>query len=316
MVMFADRTLSCSRLRSCRGQALIETLVGAIALVPLVLLVIWLGKVQSVRQAGIAASRLLAFECTVRVKDCASEAGQATLADELRRRSFSRVDTQVLSSERLGDDPEAGQRNALWVDRGNRPLLERFSDVGIRIDRERFDAGASLAQSRAGGLVSDAAALLADRAGPGRFGLRIEEGLVDAKVQIALSRNRQSTSFLTQLDSIPLKIRAHTAILTDAWNASGPRADSERSVESRVNLGKQILTAYESTLDARYLPVRGFISLMNMIGLEPTGDEFTYHQADVDLVPADRRSTGVSVPDYWLGPRDGSRSDVLDGGGL
>ena len=44
------------RLAHARGQALLETLVGAIVLVPLVLLVVWLGKVQTLRQATIAAS--------------------------------------------------------------------------------------------------------------------------------------------------------------------------------------------------------------------------------------------------------------------
>ncbi|MCX7272041.1 MAG: hypothetical protein NTV19_02270, partial [Burkholderiales bacterium] len=75
-----------------RGQALLESFVALLALVPLLLAVLWLGRVLALRQASIEASRLLAFECTVRPQACADPAAQARLADEARRRVFSRVD--------------------------------------------------------------------------------------------------------------------------------------------------------------------------------------------------------------------------------
>ena len=296
--------LAAARPRA-RGQALVETLVATIVLVPLVLLVVWLGKVQSLRQASISASRTLAFECTARPDTCADPAGGAQLADEVRRRAFSRVDAGILSADRLPDDAPSGERNPLWVDRANRPLLERFSDVGVRVDRERFDAGASLVGSRAGSLVADAAAFLAERAGPGRFGLDLADGLVDAKVQANVSATRTATDFLAQLDSIPLRVKAHTAVLTDAWNASGPYGSDARSVQSRVDRGQQILAAYDASIDARYLPTRGFIELMSGIGLEPAGDAFRYHAADVDVVPADRLGGSGAAARYGHAPGAG-----------
>ena len=304
--MCAERRLA-PRLAAARprGQALIETLVAMIVLVPLVLLLVWLGKIQSLRQATISASRTLAFECTARPDSCADPAGQAQLADEIRRRAFSRIDAGVVSADRLADDAPAAERNPLWVDRANRPLLERFADIGVRIDRETFDAGASLVGSRAGGLVSDAATFLAERAGPGRFGLSIADGLVDAKVQANVSATRADTDFLTQLDSIPLRVKAHTAVLTDAWNASGPYAGDARSVQTRVAQGQQILPAYDASIDARYLLTRGFIELMSTIGLEPTGGAFRYHAADVDIVPADRLGGPGTVPSYGVGANSG-----------
>lgn len=270
-----------------RGQALVEVLVGAIALVPLLLLVAWLGKVQSIRQSTIAASRSLAFECTVRPDECADAAGVAALADEVRRRSFSRTDAPVFAVDRPGDDPPRAERNPLWVDRGNRPLIERFGDIGARVEPQSFDAGESLAQSRGGGLVGNAIGWLADHAGPGRFGLAIREGLLDARVQVGVTPSAAQT-FASQLDSIPLTVRARTAILSDAWNASGPYGGDARSVQTRVERGRKILDAYEATVDARYLPTRGFITLMGAIGLEPAADAFRYHDADVDVVPRDR----------------------------
>ena len=78
------------------------------ALVPLVIATLWLGKTLSMRQAAIEASLALAFECTVRPADCTDPAGQAQLADELRRRTFSRIDAPIRSHDTLGDQPSAG----------------------------------------------------------------------------------------------------------------------------------------------------------------------------------------------------------------
>ena len=281
--------------RRLRGQALVETLVAALVLVPLVLLIVWLGKVQSLRQAGIAASRALAFECTVRPDECAAAAEHPELVDELRRRAFSRIDVPVLTLDRVADGAPARERNPLWTDAGARALIERFGDIGARVDFEAFDAGRSLARSRAAGLADDALGLLEERAGPGRFGLPLDGGLVNARVQIGVSRSAPDDRFATQLNAIPLRLRAHTAVLTDAWNASGPYGPDAHSVEARTALGQR-LGAYEATLDARYAPTRGFISLMDAVGLEPAAGRFRYHQADADAVPADRIGPPDPVP--------------------
>ena len=288
--MCADRhrspPLAAARPRQ-RGQALLEALVGAIVLVPLVLLLVWLGKVQSIRQTAIAASRTLAFECTVRPDECTAAGEHPELVDELRRRAFSRLDAGVLTLDRLPDDAPASERNPLWTDRANRPLIERFADIGARIDAERFDAGSSVAVSRAGSIAGNAAQVLSELAGPARFGLAIDRGLIDAKVQANVSASSQAVDFSRQLDSIPLRVKAHTAILTDAWTASGPY-EGPRSVQARVGQGRRLLAAYETTLDVRYALTRGFIGLMNTVGLEPAGDAFRYHEVDVDVVPSDR----------------------------
>jgi len=124
-----------------------------------------------------------------------------------------------------------------------------------------------------------------------------DHGLVSAKVQANLSASQRADNFQRQLDSIPLRVRAQTAILTDAWTATGPDGADARSVAARVGRGRQLLPAYEATIDARYLLTRGFIGLMSTIGLEPSGDAFRYHDADVDLVPPDRlASSGSGAP--------------------
>lgn len=276
------RAVRASR-RGQRGQALIESFVGLLALVPLLLATLWLGRMLSMRQATIEASRLLAFECTVRADECADAAAQGRLADELRRRSFSRLDAPIRSDETLPDEPPAGERNPLWVDAAGRPLLARFSDVGVRLATQSFDAGLAVATSRESALIGNALNLLSNLAGPGRFGLGLTEGLFVATVQA-----RSEPVPGTRMALPGLLFQARTAILTDAWTASGPYGEQASSVQSRVERGSRLQTLYEASLDARYLPVRGFITLMDAIGLEPAAGAFRYHQSDVDTVPPDR----------------------------
>ena len=289
-------TRTMTRQSGQSGQALIETLVGATVMVPFVVLLVWLGKVQTMQQAAIAGSRVLAFECSVRPETCARSADHPELADELRRRVFARADLGIFSHDRMADDAPAAERNPLWTDHRNRALIERFSDVGVRVDAEPFDAGLSVSESRAGSIASNALEVLSDLAGPGRFGLDIRGGLVDARVQINASRSAPADDFRRQLASIPLGIHAHTAVLTDAWNASGTTTPGGRSVEARVGRGRQLTSLYEASIDARYLPVRGFISLMGLIGLEPSADAFRYHDARLDVLPEDRIAVDPAGP--------------------
>ncbi len=288
------------------GQALIETLVGAAVLVPFVVLLIWLGKVQSIQQSTIAAARVLAFECSVRPDACADPSHHPEFADEIRRRMFARADLSIFSRDRMRDPAPASERNPLWTDAAGRPLVERFSDVGIRVDQDRFDAGLSVAESRAGALAANALEVLSRLAGPGRFGLEIDGGLVNARVQVNASSTAPADLFSRQLATIPLGIRAQVSVLTDAWNASGATNPGGRSVEARVSSGRRLDPLYEASIDARYLPVRGFLSLMEVIGLEPTAAAFRYHDAELDVVPADRiaQDPQAALPTAPADPRD------------
>ena len=284
------RTSQCIavRRRHQRGQALIEATVSAIALIPLVVLIVLLGKYQSIQQATIAASRALAFECTVRIDPCAEFDSHPEFVDELRRRFFSRTGSEILTDDHLPDPAAPPESVALWVDRRNRPLLEQYSDIGAAVDSQHFDAGLAVASGNGARSFGNAARLLSDLAGPGRFGLGITEGLVVARVQANLSKSQQAVDFLTQLDSLPLRPRARTAILTDAWNASGPYGGDKHSVDSRVEQGRRLGDTLEAAIDLAYLPVREFIKLADTVGVEPKWDSFDYHHIDVDRVPADR----------------------------
>ncbi len=268
---------------ACGGQALVEALVTLIALTPVMLLVIVLGKYQSLQDATISASRKLAFECSVRIPEC--DAISAQMADELRRRFFSRPDVEVFSRDAITGEARAPERNALWVDGANRPLLERYEDVGARVEADRFDVG----RNALGELASAALS-----AGPERFGLDLAGGLIKARLQVDIARSRGLDGFAGQLQALTVPMMAHTAVLIDGWNASGPHR-GDRPVERIVEEGRQlpgIFGVAESAIDAAYFPTRTLIQAIQLGSVGPFGLEtqepFRYHELDVDIIPADR----------------------------
>lgn len=268
-----------------RGQALVEALFACLVLVPLAVLVVLLGKFQSMQSSTIAASRTLAFECTVRPQDCTSPAARARLADETRTRHFAAIDRELLSLDAIDDSAPAPERNALWVDRRGRSLLERYGDVDVTLSSPHFGAGRSTALGRA---AAGSAALLDHVAGPGRFGLSMDGGLVDARVEVRLSPGETGNAGFARLDSLPLMMRAKTAVLTDAWAASGPRGPGDASVRARVAAGSRVDAVHEAQFAIGYQLTRWSLGLMDVAGLEPAASSFRPHDTDVDRVPADR----------------------------
>jgi hypothetical protein len=294
-----------------RGQALVETLVVAIALVPLAVLIVLLGKYQTIQSATVAASRSLAFDCAARPRQCTDAAASAWLVESLRARHFTRPDRALLSGERVaadgsaaagasGGSPAGGagpggiDRHPLWQDRAGRPLLERLADVGGTVSSQHFGAGVGTATGRAAsadlsGIGGAAAAVqVLDRlAGPARFGLAIDGGLLDARVQVSVAPSHAANVGFARLDPLAVPMRARTAILTDAWQASGPQGGAA-SVAARVESGARLDALREARLSVGYQLTRWAIDLMGALGLEPSARHFRYHQADPDAVPADR----------------------------
>ena len=277
--------------RRVSGQALVETLVVAIALVPLAVLVVLLGKYQSIRSATVSASRSLAFDCAARPADCADPTRVDWLVQGLRQRHF--------------------HRQPLWHDRAGRPLLERLSDVGGSVAPQRFDAGLGTALGRAasvditgiggaggvyngsgytfgnGAAGASAVRLLDTLAGPARFGLAIESGLSEARVQVAVAPSHAANIGFARLDPLALTMRARTVLLTDAWNASGPD-NGAASVLVRSSAGSRLDSLRETRLAVGYQLTRWSIGLVGAIGLEPSAGDFRPGQGDPDAVPADR----------------------------
>jgi hypothetical protein len=266
------------------GQAIIEFLVAALVLIPLFLLTPLIGKYLDIKQSTIAASRKLAFECTVRYADCSNMAADPSFAGEIRLQFFSGDTDPDLTNDRPAQDAIAqGQGDPLWVDNQGKPLLEKYSDVGIEADASNI--------TPFGNLLTDLA-----NAGPSTFGLNLSQGLFNARVQTQLSTTSGNANFLTQLNSMALKMQFHTAVMTNAWTANGPGAQGDKcdpgknTVIGRVSQPALCLAPYK-VADAAYLPATALVKVIgNTPGMtESNVNNFNFHDfmtpAWVDLVP-------------------------------
>jgi hypothetical protein len=279
----------CADRRRARGQALVELLVAMLALVPLYFGIAWVAKVLDLRQAAIAASRTLAFECTVRPDACAEAGAHPALVEETRLRHFAGHGVGVRSDAR-----DTGEREAFWVDRRGEPLLERLEDVTVEVARLRFDSPLAFAGGLSG-TFSGAVRTLSELAGPGRFGLEIDGGFLEARVRARVAPGRPADGWLRRLTAMPLEVSERTAILTDAWNASGPYGEAPDSVESRVTAGSRV-PGVQAAIDAGWLPVRGLLAVGEALGLESRAALLRWHEVDVDLVPPDRLGDAPQPP--------------------
>jgi hypothetical protein len=276
-----------------QGQALVEALVLAAALIPLLLAVPLIAKYQDIRHAAIAASRTAAFECSVRPDDCGEGQARATIAADLRRRHFARHDRDLLSADDMSDDAPLSERNRFWVDRRGASLLASASDVELQLDVGSSDAAGRAwlrAGADAGGnLAADAAAdAMSALAGPAAFGLDIGYGLSAARVQAGVSLSRTLAQWLQRPEGMRLTLSGKTAVMVDAWNASSGKGTGSRSFESRVEQGRRLPGSGEEAFDLLYAPIRQLITGPLLAPIEPRGNLFRYHEIDVDIVPEDR----------------------------
>lgn len=260
-----------------RGQALVESAVALLALVPLLLAIVWLGKVVALRQSVIQASRLVAFECTARLPVCDHPSGPAVLALEARQRVFAPTDTPVRS--RVAD----AARLDPFLSRGSGFAGAADADaVSVRIAARPFDAGLNVALTRPATDLPPLAWLSAV-AGPARFGHEITGGLRVATVQATLPLAGGPWR-----DAVRVSMAADTAVLSGAWQALGPRGAHPDHLEARVRAGAQLHSAYAIAVGLRQAPVLGLLGLMDAIGLEPRAGSFRQGWFDVDVVPSDR----------------------------
>jgi hypothetical protein len=270
-----------------RGQALVELLVSMLALVPLYFGIAWVAKLVDMQLATGAAARALAFECTVRVVACRDADAHPALAAEVRRRHFGTPGAAVRSSEGASGLVDAASGDALHADRRGAPLLERFEDVTVSVVPARFDTPLAFAGGPGDRAFPGAVRTLSELGGPGRFGLELEAGLVEARVDVQVARSRPGDGWVTRLLAMPVSMRARRTVLTDAWNASGPYGGDADSVDSRVTAGSRV-PGLDTVLGVGWLPVRGLLLVAGTLGFESSASLLRWHEIDVDLVPADR----------------------------
>jgi hypothetical protein len=235
--------------RPCqRGQATTEFAVVAMALVPLFLLVVLIGKLADLAHTAQAASRYVAFEAVVRHSSSGWKS-DALLAAEVRRRFFSHPDAPVKTDDVAGDF--AAHRNPLWSDYVGRTLLPRFEDtVGVAMRVDRFDAIPAAAYAGALELSTD--------------------NLAAAIVVVTPA----GVLGLPPFDTLHLRFEGRTSLLADAWTARGPGA-----IRQRIEASARMLPT---------APIRALIDAAGRLPTLVLDPALRMGEFDWDIVPCDR----------------------------
>ena len=204
--------------RRDQGQALTECLAVCAVLVPLLVLIPVIGKLQDVAHASRQASRDAAFAVALQPQTVA--AGGAGLADAVRARHFGAAGLAVQAGQRPSDEP--ADLDPLWTDPLGRPWL--------RPGAVRVTFGADGSASPADGFVPAGDGLLFGRvptANAAGLGLSAR-GLFVAEVAAPVARLSGGVRAWAPLDRLDLAPTSRTALLVDAWTAPSPQAVDDR----------------------------------------------------------------------------------------
>lgn len=301
-------------LKEQQGQAMSETLVVMLALVPFFVALPLIARYQDMRHATLAASRTAAFECSVRFERCGNDQQESdVIANQIRRRHFSRHHIDVHSGDVASDETLAAQRNPFWHDSKGNSMLASYADVTLDIKREKADA---IKKLNFGNLnLSSAVEKFAKFAGPDAFGMPIRDGLITAQVQ---SKTRLDQSWLRHLPAgftDTLNFSEKTVVLVDGWHASSAKGPEARSFQNRVEQGRRLPSVtdlvreigsefrlapqgrlerwlpddgVEKALDLLYQPVRFGIREEGKLSIFQHRKPFRYHEIDVEILPQDR----------------------------
>ena len=250
------------------GQALVEFLLIAVALVPLFLLLPMIGKYQDLNHATQVASRYVAFDAIIFGNNDGENRWKppAQIADEVRRRFYSNSDAPIKTGDVAGDFDV--NRNLFWRDPYGNALIKKFSDVSISFgDNHSTSQGGGFSGSVDGAPFMSASTIgLAARS------------IYTGNVSVALANLPAGIKSIMPFDALNLSIERHTSLLFDPWSAP-----TTRKTEQRVgNLAPAV-----STLLAGVSPVLGIaIDAVDMKRVHPP--QFNDLSVWRDVVPADR----------------------------
>jgi hypothetical protein len=260
--------------KRCSGQALTEFLVAAVVLVPLLVAIVLVGRLQDVRLHAQGGARYAAFAAAL------DEGAHAPLQQEVRRRFFGAPDAAVVAQDRV--DPAEPDANAHWRDLQSRePMLADPRDVAVRVDN-RAPPGVAAQALAVAITVADGAAQLAG----GRLDLE-RAGFRSVEVGVRLTTTRAFEAIGIAAPTLT----ARASVFGDAWDAAGP-AVAARRAESLVPAAR--------LRDLRTLlaPLAWALS-----PLEPAVDQLCLGRVDAELVPADRLGpAGSGEPGRWVAP--------------
>lgn len=262
-----------ARLARESGQAMVEACVmfGVIAL--LFLSIWYLGKFHDLQASTIQTARYAAWERTAR---------PFSFSDvELEKQARARLFTWNQNSFKDSDGKPKGQawgtQSAMWDDHsGKQRLLARPDDVAVSTNTENLPGLAADAINGALQNITKAGAKIT-----GGESLPIGE-FYTGRVSVKLAN---VASLPTPLDALNLTLNESSSLVTNSWDANGPKQVAMRT--------RPFAPASAFQQAAQFLsPIRAALAM-----LEPSFNDFKPGQICPDIVPADRINGSV-LPAY------------------
>jgi hypothetical protein len=249
-----------------RGQAMVEMIVGAAVLIPLLLGTMIVARYVDIRSATVQASRYVAFERVTHLKGTPD----AEIERKLRTRMFTISNSPLRADDGLADDAQWRDENPNWKDPSSRArrLIAAPSDVQVVILENEPTSPAA----RALGAVVDGIDTFGDLTGS-NFDLdtrAFHRGIVMVKLA-------NLESMPQPLNALNLTFTERTAVLTDAWQAGGPGAVAERT---GALVPTRVFTEFTGVLGPL---LRQGLSLF-----EPSIEDLCLGQVNPEIVPPDR----------------------------
>jgi len=232
------------------GQAMTEfTLAAAFFLVPLFLLIPWLGKIIDIRHSTIQMARYEAWEYATWYADSSQQPEDFTRSQpvkslnatkqEARQRFLSDTSLPFANSDRNGWN--AAQINPLWHDHtGNHLQAPMLIDAAVNSGATSTLSGEDNTPDYIGlytviaaviDFIGQVLGFFSDLIGaPGNFDPVNNEGLFSTTVNLPivdLTDTTGNTLVVPQMQNIAMTARA--ALLTDGWNAGGTNHSMTRA---------------------------------------------------------------------------------------
>ncbi|MDV0438592.1 TadE family protein [Xanthomonas sacchari] len=256
--------------RRMRGQGMVELAVCAAVLVPLFLLIPVVAKLGHGKQMAMQAARNAAWEASV-AKNY-QPASRAALQGKALDRNFADADAPITSRT-------SGASGGAFADQ----MLNTFSNQKLL---EKRDLSITRTANRGSpGYVDEAAQLLPKNYFDNAFPPN-KSGYVTAEVTLNYrdlkTADGRPAHFLEPLDNLDLADKRHQTLLTDAWNASGPRSGA-RSVIATVRPLAPV--SYFDGLDRVFDVLKPLTPILPMVG--SLGD-LELGAIEPDVVPADK----------------------------
>lgn len=282
--------MSLAKHTAQRGQAMTEFVVALLALLPIVLGVIYLGKYEDMKYSTVQASRYAAFE---RVFDpSAAHKSSTVLAEETRERFF--VDPTLRNSGAVAfQDSSTGLQTAgtlakNWFGTGSEPLVQNNYE-GIQV---------TLNSSQASGAIAKVDSLVVDLNYKGSIQ---DPGIQKAQVQVPLV----TPSIFSDLAGKNLTLSTATAVLADGYNSAGDgAAQSAAGNTTRGRVGRDwglvlgaipAVTSALQTLTNNQAVQTGWEALSDTPGPQ-------FFCTSPDVVPASATSSGANYTDNGNSP--------------